>query len=83
MPDHLFSQVNNFQTHTFDEISSLSREQVSDLLNSSGRFSIDGKGDLVVVNPQEKPDNWFIRFLRALLSYFAVITPIIKKRSIA
>lgn len=51
----------------FNDVDSLTRgSNVNDLLGRPGRVSIDDNGKLVLVNPQDKPDNRVVRFFKGI-----------------
>ena len=64
MPD----SISSLATRNFDNANLIRQEDVGELMNKEGRFTLDDAGKLTVINHPTRRDGKVTRFLRACLA---------------
>ena len=64
MPD----SISSLATRNFDNANLIRQEDVGELMNKEGRFTLDDAGKLTVINPPTRRDGKVTRFFKGLFS---------------
>lgn len=61
-------EISALATRNFDGANLISPNNVGELMQKEGRFTLDDAGRLTVINPPARRDNGFVRFFKGLFS---------------